>query len=1196
MGYPSFSIRSIPSLFDRPSSKRSTSLSNDGPLELTPEEEDSLLKSIKERAVGGLAATGHALSTPGDYLRGVLSGRTGERKTGREMLERWGVLGRNKPGFDAGDVAGFAAELPTDPLFWLSGGIGTALGTSGRIAKGAGLLSKGTDLSAIAKAAGKVSPEVAEKIGPRLFAMKHSLGDILKTVPAAERAAAEKAILRASAKSRMAGETVEEIAKGPMGGAMNFGAFGGEGMPFFGKGPLATLGHGPLAEKYASGMDTLGRVIRTSRPGRMAKSLFSQRGSMGARSIAGQKYAPWLAEQLDDIMPQAMEQTQRAERAMVAAGLNKEGGDEAIRQLAEALPGDVSNVQQQIISKYGSTPDALNELHGAIQGIRETRKVAEEYGVAPRVLDDLYSDYLHRHTAPGVVPKKEANKLGRLFGATSQERLARSPVLSDIQGGTTTISDIFKKLSPLVEEKPDLPTLTEAVRAMIAGKATPKVFTYQQLKRLAGISGKTVKELKEGNYDDLAEAMGKLGYQGKDRAESIARLLGRTPKDVRDAGFFVDHPLFNLKHMATAPHRNVAMAKYAGKVASEGLDERTMDILRLGSKDKAIISEVLKEVKAGKIKPKDFSRIVSERLGKAAPFFDPDVVPLRSVLRNLGAYGKNKYRAVAEQLGMPYTDETIEILKRANVKKEIADDLLERFAKFQAPKEAGELGKLIDQFTGTWTTGVTTHPAFTFRNLASANVKNMLSQLFSGAGTRAAAELFHGGLPDLKTLRNIPIVMEEAAKQGIKSAEMTAQQARDVVSSLASRYGVADQFKTIAGSHRVAEKQVSKTLDDWLGQYAGGMHGGGKRVSARSILGKAAGGGETTWNPKRWWSEGIEKMPLVAAAREANVFSEGQPRLAGWLKLVGEGVDPTVAQRLVSEAQFRYGAEAFTPFENKIMKRFMPFYKFGKQSSVDTIKRLAEAPGGRLGQFIRMQGKLAESGEDKGLIPDYISQSLSLPLPPGISGDPRYLTGFGLMHEQDPFAYMGGGIGDALSEAISRTNPLFKMPVELASGRSFFQRGPMGPRALEDLDPPIGRTLTNLRNLARGSDDQLKEPARLPALLEAISSNLPTSRAVTTARTLTDPRKGWIAALLNTLTGARVTDVPQRTRDALLRERVELLMKGVPGSKAFSRTYIPKSVLAEMGPEERKAAMQLQSVLNKLAASARERAKEEAGK
>ena len=62
--------------------------------------------------------------TPGALLRGLLAGKPGTRKTGREVLR----LGENQPGLDAGDVAGFLAEMLLDPLNWL-GGAGLATKT-----------------------------------------------------------------------------------------------------------------------------------------------------------------------------------------------------------------------------------------------------------------------------------------------------------------------------------------------------------------------------------------------------------------------------------------------------------------------------------------------------------------------------------------------------------------------------------------------------------------------------------------------------------------------------------------------------------------------------------------------------------------------------------------------------------------------------------------------------------------------------------------------------------------------------------------------------------------------------------------------------------------------------------------------------------------------------------------------------------
>lgn len=62
-----------------------------------------------------LGALGYLLDTPGAYTRGMIAGRPGERVSGREMLEAYG-LGANQEGLDLGDVLGFGADVLVDPL------------------------------------------------------------------------------------------------------------------------------------------------------------------------------------------------------------------------------------------------------------------------------------------------------------------------------------------------------------------------------------------------------------------------------------------------------------------------------------------------------------------------------------------------------------------------------------------------------------------------------------------------------------------------------------------------------------------------------------------------------------------------------------------------------------------------------------------------------------------------------------------------------------------------------------------------------------------------------------------------------------------------------------------------------------------------------------------------------------------------
>ena len=90
-----------------------------------------------------LGVVGNVLDTPGAFLRTSLAGRNpfpgvldpSQRVGGRELLEGWGVLSPNTEGFDAGDVAGFGAEVLLDPLNLVGAGVATKLGLARHGAK-----------------------------------------------------------------------------------------------------------------------------------------------------------------------------------------------------------------------------------------------------------------------------------------------------------------------------------------------------------------------------------------------------------------------------------------------------------------------------------------------------------------------------------------------------------------------------------------------------------------------------------------------------------------------------------------------------------------------------------------------------------------------------------------------------------------------------------------------------------------------------------------------------------------------------------------------------------------------------------------------------------------------------------------------------------------------------------------------------
>lgn len=104
--------------------------------------------------LGALSWLGRTLDTPARWIREGITGQTDA--SGRDVLEKWGILDRNQPGLDLGDVGGFFAELAMDPL--------TYVGGLGALTKGGKLAKRTTDVGgrlAAAKGAGRIG-RVAE--------------------------------------------------------------------------------------------------------------------------------------------------------------------------------------------------------------------------------------------------------------------------------------------------------------------------------------------------------------------------------------------------------------------------------------------------------------------------------------------------------------------------------------------------------------------------------------------------------------------------------------------------------------------------------------------------------------------------------------------------------------------------------------------------------------------------------------------------------------------------------------------------------------------------------------------------------------------------------------------------------------------------------------------------------------------------
>jgi hypothetical protein len=239
----------------------------------------------------------------------------------------------------------------------------------------------------------------------------------------------------------------------------------------------------------------------------------------------------------------------------------------------------------------------------------------------------------------------------------------------------------------------------------------------------------------------------------------------------------------------------------------------------------------------------------------------------------------------------------------------------------------------------------------------------------------------------------------------------------------------------------------------------------------------------------------------------------------------------------VSQTQLNYDPRRFSRLERKWLKRVFPFYSFISRSLPMVAMELVSHPGGGLGQMIRAQ-RMAQGDEDD-FVPHNLQDTAAIPLGKGEDGELRYLANLGLMHE-DALRYIApvDGVRGMIRRVVGSMSPLVKGPIEYGTNTSTFFDGPMGGRRLDDLDPAIGRLLTNmgLRDLP---------PSGRPApfgskLIESIAANSPAAAYLSQLRVATDDpaRRSASEKAMNLLLGFRTRIVEPEALARELRDRL----------------------------------------------------------
>ncbi|SFH96142.1 hypothetical protein [Planctomicrobium piriforme] len=815
---------------------------------------------------------------------------------------------------------------------------------------------------------------------------------------------------------------------------------------------------------------------------------------------------------------------------------------EAVTPLGRELGRGLFRAQEESRARArGQIADVTNQLDAA--------------GMAkPAMGDDLRK--IFEIPAVRATAAPEVQKVAGQVRSSLDDLLARSTALGlPTKGLTDAMVDYFPRFLSDAVKKGKGRSHTQVYSSFNPSQVKREDFLRdipggtQQIKQI--VQDQDINNLIDSGVpkSDVAQLV-KTKYPGAipdDKISDFSGWLNELSKPTRQAGVYGNHPVQDLQ--AAMMHGEDSIA--AAKSVYEGLTQ---------------------------------PGVVRRKNGP-----DDNAVPLGKLLETLGFAVEEAKHILGTKLG-----KSARSVDLGYVDKAVAEDLMRFMAPYAAPKPANELVAAIDSvtnfmkgmFTSPW-------PAFHTRNLTSGQFQNFIAGLFSKSSAIDAHKLMRG-----ETIKaaDIPVIKEIAKQRGI--SPLTDESATKILGELAYAHGLLGKFQgeaaTVAGKAAAAQ---GSSIDAILAEMIGP---GRKQVSAKRTGAKLIGQDPSvTWNPIKAQYRGVGQaqestFAPMAVGQDVGQYVEGMNRLAPFIKQLREGVDPAEAARKVNAAQVDYSNRNYTSTETQVMQRLMPFYKFSRGQAPFTADMLMQHPGGTLAQTIRATNNARDPNE---MTPDYVAESASIPLAgsplealigkPKEAGTNRYLTGLGLGFE-DPLSFLGGGVSGAIFEGLGRTNPLFKLPMELATGQSLFQKGPMGGRPLEDMDPTVGRTISNIREILGGTPRRGQAKPFINNFTEEVLANSPISRILSTARTATDPRKTIGAKAVNLTTGLRITDVSPASQDAILRERAQALMKKL-GAKAFNRIYFPKEDLAAMSPVQREQAIQLQQLMNTLAKRSKER-------
>lgn len=1201
---------------------------------LPPEEEETLLRRIMGIGLGGLQWVGQSLDKPGAAVRGLIGGQglgalanlipfsdsvgltdPSERIYSRDLLEKAGVLDKNTPGLDWGDVAGFVGDVATDPLSFVNP---LGAGTKGfHVAKAAGIADQ---LPGLAKSKAFIDP--SRSLGKRGMRSENTLGELIESakrnaVDDVARQQIDEAVSGAAARM---GYDLPGLLDQRLGGGFGFSA-----------GPFAKSvalgGEARPVGRYGAALDRVGQSIAYGNPlSRAASAGFSRAVQNNVDPIVQQELRAFdpLKQRIEpeeilrsydfrNELNSALGATDKANpKTILAARAFVENQLDFHKDLQPFLPPEAQKALAPLKTRIEDLRVRQEEI--GLKNPEKRLKTQYEVGYFPRYategkpLDVPREDFLD--VPGGTATVEKILQDGRLAPAKvltkSEKSRAREILLK--QGLSQDDLDLANDLAKQVREG-TLKRSDMNIHEKYVFKSRAKALKEARAQK-EPFKGKTTREniiARDvfGMTDEQIQSARKLeqsiketrGLKNSDPAKFI------DPRKVKDLPG--DAPELVARNATRQSLNNLKRSReLAGWAKSQGY--RTPD-------NPLFPNHPIQDQRAYMVSQRgqlEFGNATQSALARSAkPFaeitqYQEGYINLNSAFNELGFEDITQaMEHFAKQTGGRFgaTAEHVD----AFVPRSLVDSLAKTFrrGKYKTPfdntKEVNDFLDFFDRWINNlFKAGVTLAPAFHTRNQGTGLIQNVISGAYSFLTApkyvRAAYQFSKGnpvrGLSNFKGIKRVfgEVSDEEATRkllEAIDAYDLRGSRFDEIIENVEGRAVPRENaweklfpdLKSKPGAGPVGYLTPLMTLKEALGRP--GLKG--KWDAVRPGTAAGIGKGVVPEGVPLKAGETIEQNVVSKAQRQAGRVVEDVNRVSAVLGYMDNGMSLESAIRRAKATHVDY--KNLSQFERSFMRRIAPFYSFTRGIAENTVKELMEHPGGKLAQTIRASNSGREGG---GYVPDYIGEGAAIPL-----GEDKYLARLGLMHEAafDPFVFRttpGPEEGEpasldvfqtparTLQKFLSMTNPAIKTPIELATDKNLFTG-----RSHKDLYPyPLNPALMRgdfalLGNLALGAS--------------------PASRAIRTVRKLEDERKSIPERALSALGGAGITDVYRGMEEAKeldAKRAAQELLKESPRIREHSTLYSPQDFRGDLTPTE-KSLLRLQATHDK---RDRERRKEAA--